>query len=55
MKKIAIVTGVATAAIAGGALWLIANAHVGSYQPGGTLRDPERLRPTRIVAVPLRR
>jgi hypothetical protein len=33
---------------------VIANSHVTAYQPDGTIRRPEALQPTAIVAVPLR-
>jgi hypothetical protein len=33
---------------------VIANSHVAAYQPDGTIRQPEALQPTAIVAVPLR-
>ncbi|MEJ6020943.1 SMP-30/gluconolactonase/LRE family protein [Ramlibacter sp. PS4R-6] len=42
-----------TGTIVGGALHVIANSHVAHFQPDATLRDPGRLRPTAIVAVPL--
>ena len=42
-----------TGAIANGRLYLIANSHVGHYQPDGTLKDPAQLRPTAVLAVPL--
>lgn len=44
-----------TGAIAGSALYVIANSFVGHYQPDGGLRDPAALRRTVVVAVPLRR
>jgi hypothetical protein len=43
-----------TGAIAGDSLLVIANSHVAQLQPDGTLRDRAALKPTRIVAVPLR-
>jgi sugar lactone lactonase YvrE len=39
----------------GTALHLVANSHIAQLQPDGSLLRPETLRPTRIVAVPLRR
>lgn len=44
-----------TGVIVGAALHVIANSHVAAYQPDGTIEQPEALRPTAIVAVPLRR
>jgi hypothetical protein len=44
-----------TGAIVDGALHVIANSHIGHYQPNGTIKDEGKLRPTAIVAVPLRR
>ena len=44
-----------TGAIADGALHVLANTYVGSYQPDGSLRDAEKLKPTVVIAVPLRR
>jgi len=44
-----------TGTIAKGALFVIGNSHVGRYQPDGTIKDAESLKPTAIVAVPLRR
>ena len=44
-----------TGAIARGALHLLANTYVGQYQPDGTVRDADRLKPTVVLAVPLRR
>lgn len=43
-----------TGVVVGGALHVIANSHVASYQPDGTVQHPEALQPTTIVAVPLR-
>ena len=43
-----------TGAIAGDTLLVIANSHVTQLQPDGTLRNTAALKPTRIVAVPLR-
>jgi sugar lactone lactonase YvrE len=42
-----------TAAIGDGALYVLANTHVGHYQPDGTIKDAEALRPTAVLAVPL--
>jgi hypothetical protein len=43
-----------TGVVVGDALHVIANSHVTAYQPDGTIRQPEALQPTAIVAVPLR-
>jgi hypothetical protein len=43
-----------TGVVVGEALHVIANSHVTAYQPDGTIRQPEALLPTAIVAVPLR-
>jgi len=43
-----------TGAIAGDALYVIANSYVGHFQPNGSLKDPRQLKPTAIVAVPLK-
>ena len=44
-----------TGAIAGGAIHVLANTYVGRYQPDGSVRDAATLRPTTVLAVPLRR
>lgn len=44
-----------TGVVVGNSLHVIANSHVGRYQPDGRLEKPETLRPTAIVAVPLKR
>jgi len=44
-----------TGAIADGAIHVLANTYVGAYQPDGSLRDAARLKPTVVLAVPLRR
>jgi hypothetical protein len=44
-----------TGAIADGVLHVLANTYVASYQPDGSLRDAEKLKPTVLIAVPLRR
>ena len=44
-----------TGAIADGALHVLANTYVGSYQADGSLRDAEKLKPTVVLAVPLQR
>ena len=44
-----------TGAIADGAIHVLANTYVGSYQPDGSLRDAETLKPTVVLAVPLKR
>jgi sugar lactone lactonase YvrE len=43
-----------TGAIAGNALYVLANSYVGHFQPGGSIKDPEQLKSTAVVAVPLR-
>ncbi|MES2960170.1 MAG: hypothetical protein V4792_18430 [Pseudomonadota bacterium] len=43
-----------TGVVVGDVLHVIANSHVAAYQPDGTIRQPEALQPTAIVAVPLR-
>jgi sugar lactone lactonase YvrE len=43
-----------TGAIANGALHVIANSYVGHYQPDGTIKDADALKPTAILAVPLK-
>ena len=40
-------------AIAGDALYVIANSYVGHFQPSASPKDPEQLKETAIVAVPL--
>ena len=42
-----------TGAIAGDVLYVLANSYVGHFQPDGSLKNPEQLKPTAIVAVPL--
>jgi hypothetical protein len=44
-----------TGALVGDVLLVIANSHVGRYQPDGSLREPQLVRPPELVAVPLRR
>jgi streptogramin lyase len=44
-----------TGTVADGALLVLANTYVRRYLPDGTLKDPESLQPTRVIAVPLRR
>lgn len=44
-----------TGAIADGKLHVLANTYVASYQPDGSLRDAEAMKPTVVLAVPLRR
>ncbi|HLL19997.1 MAG TPA: hypothetical protein VK439_14540, partial [Rubrivivax sp.] len=43
-----------TGVVVGNALHVIANSHVTAYKPDGTIRQPQALQPTAIVAVPLR-
>jgi len=42
-----------TGAIADGAIHVLANTHVGQYQPDGSIKDAEALRPTVVIGVPL--
>lgn len=44
-----------TGAIANGALHVIANSYVGHYQPDGSIKDPDELKGTAVIAVPLQR
>jgi hypothetical protein len=44
-----------TGTVVGEALHVIANSHVAQFQPDGSIRAPQALWPTAIVAVPLRR
>ena len=43
-----------TGAIAVDALYVIANSYVGHFQPNGSIKDPGQLKPTAIIAVPLK-
>jgi hypothetical protein len=43
-----------TGAIAADALYVIANSYVGHFQPNGGIKDPGQLKPTAIIAVPLK-
>jgi sugar lactone lactonase YvrE len=43
-----------TGAIAGDVLCIVANSYVGHFQPNGSIKNPEQLKPTAIVAVPLK-
>jgi sugar lactone lactonase YvrE len=43
-----------TGAIAPDALYVIANSYVGHFQPNGSIKDSGQLKPTAIVAVPLK-
>lgn len=43
-----------TGAIAADALCVIANSYVGHFQPNGSIKDPGQLKPTAIIAVPLK-
>jgi hypothetical protein len=43
-----------TGAIAGDVFYVLANSYVGHFQPNGSLKDAEQLKPTAIVGVPLR-
>jgi len=43
-----------TGAIAADALYVIANSYVGHFQPNGSAKDPGQLKPTAIIAVPLK-
>lgn len=42
-----------TGAIAGNVFYILANSYVGHFQPNGSLKNPEQLKPTAIVAVPM--
>ena len=42
-----------TGAIADGMLHVLANTHVSQYQPDGTVKDAETLRPTAVISIPL--
>lgn len=42
-----------TGAITGNALYVLANSYVGHFQADRSIKDPERLKPTAVVAVPL--
>ncbi|HEU4771204.1 MAG TPA: hypothetical protein VFS68_03510, partial [Candidatus Udaeobacter sp.] len=42
-----------TGATAGDVLYVIANSYVGHFQPNGSLKNPEELKQTAIVAAPL--
>ena len=44
----------APVAIAADALCVIANSYVGHFEPNGSIKDPGQLKPTAIIAVPLR-
>lgn len=41
-----------TGAIAGDVFYSLANSYVGHFQPNGSIKDPEQLKPTAIIAVP---
>ncbi len=43
-----------TGAIAADALYVIANSYVGHFQANGSMKDPGQLKPTAIIAVPLK-
>ena len=43
-----------TGAIAADALYVIANSYVGHFQANGSIKDPGQLKPTAIIAVPLK-
>jgi hypothetical protein len=43
-----------TGAIAGAAVYVIANSYVGHFQPNGGIKDLGQLKPTAIIAVPLK-
>ena len=43
-----------TGAIAADALYVIANSYVGHFQANGSIKDPRQLKPTAIIAVPLK-
>jgi sugar lactone lactonase YvrE len=44
-----------TGALRGAALYVIANSFVARYQPDGSFKDPATLKPTVLLAVPVRR
>ena len=43
-----------TGVIADDVFYVLANSYVGHFQPNGSLKDAEQLKPTAIIAVPLR-
>ncbi|MFL6516175.1 MAG: SMP-30/gluconolactonase/LRE family protein [Chthoniobacterales bacterium] len=43
-----------TGAMANGVLNVIANSYVGHYQPDGSIKDADTLKPTAVLAVPLK-
>jgi len=43
-----------TGAIAADELCVVANSYVGHFQPNGSIKDPGQLKPTAIIAVPLK-
>ena len=43
-----------TGVIAADALYVIANSYVGHFLPNGSIKDPGQLKPTAILAVPLK-
>ena len=43
-----------TGAIVGALFYILANSYVGHFQPNGSVKNPEQLKPTTIVAVSLR-
>jgi sugar lactone lactonase YvrE len=44
-----------TGVIAADALYVIANSYVGHFQPNGSIKDSGQLKPTAVIAVPLKR
>lgn len=42
-----------TGVVVGDTIVVIANSHVGRYQPDGSLKDPETLKPTVLLSIPL--
>ncbi len=42
-----------TGAVAADALYVIANSYVGHFQPDGSIKKPEQLKPTAILAIPM--
>ena len=42
-----------TGAIASGVFFTLANSYVGHFQPNGIIKDPEQLKPTAVIAVPI--
>jgi hypothetical protein len=43
-----------TGAIAGDVFYVIANSYVSNFQPNANIKDPEQLKATAILAIPLK-